>query len=105
MKATLLILPLIFVASAVASPTTAPAKLWVTDFAAYMNQAVGSKEGARYCVSAVDVAGRDQATVSSVRFARAALAEYALTQDTKLAGVPAAVLSARDVMATSMARQ
>src|SRR5436309_8238401 len=63
------------------------------DFAAYMNQAVGSKESARYCVSVVNVAGRDQATVSSARFARAALAEYTLTQDTKLAGVPAAVLS------------
>jgi ribonucleoside-diphosphate reductase alpha chain len=61
-------------------------------FAEWMNTVLGSSPEDRYHVSAVDVTGRDQATVSSVRFARLAHERFGITQDSKVAGVPAAVL-------------
>src|SRR5207244_4375082 len=47
-------------------------------FADYMNAILGSRAGDRYHVSAVEVTGRDQATVSCVRFARHIAERYAL---------------------------
>ncbi len=61
----------------------------------------------RYQISPVEVAGRDQATVSSVRFARTAAERYDLSTENKLAGVPrfpvaetAAVRGSRSTRAT-----
>src|SRR5205823_3771936 len=48
--------------------------------------------GDRYHIAPVEVTGRDQATVSSVRFARTVTEKYALTQDSKIARVPERVL-------------
>src|SRR5712691_2091849 len=61
-------------------------------FAQHMNRALGSKAGDRYHIAPVEVTGRDQATVSSVRFARAVIEKYGLTQDAKTARVPERVL-------------
>jgi ribonucleoside-diphosphate reductase alpha chain len=61
-------------------------------FAQHMNRALGSEAADRYHVSPVEVTGRDQATVSSVRFARTVIEKYGLTQDTKTARVPERVL-------------
>ncbi len=61
-------------------------------FAAYMNVVVRTGEEDRYPISPVEVAGRDQAIVSSVRFARRVLERYRLSQDTKLSHVPLEVL-------------
>ncbi|HEV8615515.1 MAG TPA: LAGLIDADG family homing endonuclease [Methylomirabilota bacterium] len=67
-------------------------------FAQWMNAALESKPGDRYHVSAVEVTGRDQATVSSVRFARHARERFGLTQENKVAGVPAPVLSGSEAL-------
>src|SRR4051794_10140927 len=72
MKSTLFMLPLLLVASAFAAPTTAPAKLWVTDFAAYMNE-----NPQRSCL----VARNQQPALTSEeaeRFARADAADQLL---------------------------
>jgi len=53
-------------------------------FAQHMIEA-GSQAGDRYHITPVEVTGRDQATVSSVRFARAVTEKYGLTQDAKTA--------------------
>ncbi|MFQ5847718.1 MAG: LAGLIDADG family homing endonuclease [Candidatus Methylomirabilales bacterium] len=65
-------------------------------FAAHMNHVVRSSEEDRYPITAVQVAGRDQATVSSVRFARRVLQRFRLSQDTKLSQVPLEVLAASE---------
>ena len=65
-------------------------------FARYMNAAVGPKGNDRYQISPVEVAGRDQATVSSVRFARTAAERYHLSTENKLAGVPPRILGASE---------
>ncbi len=62
-------------------------------FAAYINAMVGSGAEDRYAITAVEVTGRDQATVSSVRFARRVLERYRVSQDTKLSHVPPEVLA------------
>ncbi|MFQ5989483.1 MAG: LAGLIDADG family homing endonuclease, partial [Candidatus Methylomirabilales bacterium] len=62
-------------------------------FAAYMNAVVGSGAEDRYAITAVEVTGRDQATVSSVRFARRVLERYRVSQDAKLSHVPPEVLA------------
>ena len=61
-------------------------------FAKHINRALDSKVGDRYHIAPVEVTGRDQATVSSVRFARTVTEKYALTQDSKTARVPEQVL-------------
>src|SRR2546426_1720328 len=61
-------------------------------FAQHMNRALGSQAGDRYHITPVEVTGRDQATVSSVRFARAVTEKYGLTQDAKTARIPEPVL-------------
>ncbi|MBI4247001.1 MAG: ribonucleoside reductase class II [Candidatus Rokubacteria bacterium] len=63
-------------------------------FAGYMNAIVGPSD--RYRISAVEVTGRDQATVSSVRFAQHIHSRYGLTQENKLSGVPMAVLTSSE---------
>ena len=62
-------------------------------FATYMNLVVRSGEADRYPIRAVEVTGRNQATVSSVRFAGRVLERYRLSQETKLSQVPAEVLA------------
>ncbi|HEV8676978.1 MAG TPA: ribonucleotide reductase N-terminal alpha domain-containing protein, partial [Methylomirabilota bacterium] len=61
--------------------------------AGHMNAVIGTGAADRYPVSAVEVKGRDQATVSSVRFARRILERYQLSQETKLSGVPPEILA------------
>src|SRR5207245_7298087 len=61
-------------------------------FAQHMNRALGSQAGDRYHITPVEVTGRGQATVSSVRFARAVTEKYGLTQDAKTARIPERVL-------------
>jgi ribonucleoside-diphosphate reductase alpha chain len=65
-------------------------------FAEYMNAAVAAREDNRYRISAVQVTGRDQATVSSVRFARRAEDLYDLSSESKLAGVSPKILGASE---------
>jgi ribonucleoside-diphosphate reductase alpha chain len=67
-------------------------------FAGWMNAVLESNAGDRYHVSAVEVTGRDQATVSSVRFARRIHERFGLTQDNKVAGVPPAVLAGSEAL-------
>jgi ribonucleoside-diphosphate reductase alpha chain len=62
-------------------------------FADWMNAVLGSNPGDRYHVSVVEVKGRDQATVSSVRLARHVHERFGLTQDNKVASVPSAVFA------------
>jgi ribonucleoside-diphosphate reductase alpha chain len=62
-------------------------------FAGHMNAVLESRHGDRYHIAPVEVLGRDQATVSSVRFARLVGQRYGVTQANKIEGVPAAVLA------------
>ena len=61
-------------------------------FADHMNEVLASRSGDRHHVSAVDITNRDQATVSSARFARTILETYGITQANKVDGVPDGVL-------------
>jgi ribonucleoside-diphosphate reductase alpha chain len=63
------------------------------EFAEHVNVVLESQPGDRYHVKPVDVTGRDQATVSSVRLARLFLERHGVSQERKLAGVPPSVLS------------
>ena len=62
-------------------------------FADHMNEVLASRSGDRHHVSAVDITNRDQATVSSARFARTILETYGITQANKVDGVPDGVLA------------
>ncbi len=67
-------------------------------FAESVNALIGAADGKLRSVSPVDIPGRDEARVSSRRLARRLLERYGVSADTKLAGVPAGVLSASEAL-------
>jgi ribonucleoside-diphosphate reductase alpha chain len=62
-------------------------------FAAYVNELVGSTPHGRYSLSPCEVHGRDEARIGSTRLARLVKDKYGVTPETKLLGVPPAILS------------
>jgi ribonucleoside-diphosphate reductase alpha chain len=67
-------------------------------FAEAVNGVLGSTPGDRYHVSTVEVTGRDQATVSSVRVAKHLAERFGITQDNKVSGVPEQVLRGSEAL-------
>ncbi len=67
-------------------------------FADDMNAVLGSRPGERYHIGTVAVKGRDEAAVSSVRMAQRLVERYGMTQESKLAGVPAGVLGGSEAL-------
>src|SRR5439155_5626538 len=67
-------------------------------FAADMNAVLGSASGDRYHIGVVEVKGRDEAAVSSVRIAQRLAERFGVAQESKLCGVPAEVLSSSEAL-------
>ena len=68
-------------------------------FADHINEVLASRPGDRHHVSAVDITDRDQATVSSVRFARTILETYGITFCREgAAGSPRGLLCTHDLV-------
>jgi ribonucleoside-diphosphate reductase alpha chain len=67
-------------------------------FADSMNRVLGSDPGDRYHIAPVEVTGRDQMTVSSVRMARHIADRFGVSQDNKVSGVPEQVLEGSEVL-------
>jgi ribonucleoside-diphosphate reductase alpha chain len=67
-------------------------------FAGYVNRIIGVGQGEPRRIAPVEIAGRDEARVSSQRLARIVLERYGISAETKLAGVPADVLGGAEEM-------
>jgi ribonucleoside-diphosphate reductase alpha chain len=70
----------------------------VSVFAEYVNQIIGVGQGERQRIAPVEIAGRDEARVSSRRLARIVLERYGVSAETKLAGVPDDALGGSEEM-------
>jgi ribonucleoside-diphosphate reductase alpha chain len=64
-----------------------------TEFAGYVNEVLGQDpETARYSVGVVEIESRDLSNVSSIRLRGVVAEKYGLTAETKMQGIPRAVL-------------
>jgi len=62
-------------------------------FADHVNEWLGSRPGDQYHLAPVDVSRRDEARIGSLRLGRVAQRDFGVTPESKLAGVPDAVLA------------